>query len=938
VADQLAHRPKTVIWKKLALGAGLGTGLVALGLGIAWWALDPEMIRSKTQEWVSLKLDRDVKIQDASLGLWPLAVELDGIEIAAPRDSFFSRTPLLGLDKVELRVDLMALFVGKAQIEKIYVEGLQVHYEVLANGQTNLDGLTAPDTAVKDTTPLDWSKLSAPAALKLEAFEIRDAKISYWNRKEGQKVLLEGLNEKMQISMDSTLTDVRSTGVLTIDEVSVMDQKGGIRKGGIQFALSHGFVANLRQQKLQVDSLHFRINQWALSTQAQIQGFKPDSMQLQLSWDAPNWDLAGLWKTVPAGLSPEIPKITVAGMMSSKGTLALVPGKNPDWSVKSILSQAAVTHADVPAKVENAQWNLDANPQRISLKNLSFVADQQPVAMQLELTNPLAQAYLEKLDLNAKLELARIGQLLEKLALLPAGYQIAGQLAVALQASGVLDPQDPLKLQATGKVNWANLNVRVPQIPEALVSNGALDLSPTALMVKANSTLGSTQVKTDLKIQDYLAFVMPARAGSKVMHVQYTVESPYIAVDKLLSLLPGSSTPQEDAPPATTFPELPKNLKASGQIKAQKIDYQNLSLTGMQIGTRYDAGVIQGDFVTQAYTGKLQANFVADLSNPKDGKISLNSQAKSVEADDFISRLNDWLGESPLHKELKKMDHVVKGKMDFNADLRLQGVPATMAQSLDGTVDLKIYNGVLNEIPQIKTAVNSVNQGVTGFGKNLKIPGVQIPNIGLPVQFKEIKGAVAFEKGNLVIKDWNLDNPALGLFLALGKVGIDTRLDLKMDYVLPPALSKKLLETQSSLVGAAGKLIPSSQFALPAGVNALPMSGDGRVLLPFIIAGTLLSPEVKLDQSKMVNLGNVAAGFLGSQMNAAKALAKAKADSLKNVATQKLNDEKRKAEERIVAEKRKIEERAKQEKQKAENKAKDAVKSKTKDALKGIGF
>jgi hypothetical protein len=318
------------------------------------------------------------------------------------------------------------------------------------------------------------------------------------------------------------------------------------------------------------------------------------------------------------------------------------------------------------------------------------------------------------------------------------------------------------------------------------------------------------------------------------------------------------------------------------------------------------------------YTGGFNTNVAVDLSNRKSANVKFAMNADKVEANDFISNGNDNItGDSPMAKQLRDLDNTVYGKFSMKMNVTTKGLPHEFVDNLAGPISVQVTNGSLKG--------SKILGSVGGSISNFEIAGKKVLGNAVPINskgdmsFDDLKAELEAKNGLLLVKNFNIDTKALGLFAFTGGVGFNGTLNLKLQNTLNSSVSSNL-----------------NNLTKASPVSLYPKDAKGNALLFFNIGGTFSDPKVTLDGNKMSN-----------PVSDLKDLATAKLNEAKDKAMAKLNDEKAKLEaqkkeleNKVKAEadakKKEAEAKAKAEANAQKSKATSAVKDKATGALKGL--
>ncbi|GBU26434.1 hypothetical protein R83H12_03131 [Fibrobacteria bacterium R8-3-H12] len=877
----------------------------------------PEKIQALVEEQVSDILKREAKVGGAGISLLPLGVQIKDLKIANNPGNGFSKEPLVALPLAVVKIDLTKLLLFQVAIDKISVENLTLLYEVMPDGRTSIDGLGGePDTtAKKDTAKLDLSKIELPGSFALNSFEIKNAKVIFNDRSQKRKIILGSINLNTSLSLNKTLENIKTSTDLTLKEISMEDAGAGVRKGGISVFLNAGVNANARLQHLDIQNFSVGLQSIKISASGTIDRFMEDTKVVDLKVQSNQINLAELIKEIPAGINPEIPKVSASGAISFNAAVkgAIIPNKIPPASGNLVFSNIAISHSDLPAGISSLIGNIAFTENSVSIKPFSFELAGQPTSVLLEASNLLSpQPSLNNLLVNSKLDLGVLFALANKLVSIQELSALAGKIEATLGAKGIIDPANPQKLSVDGNVNLQNIVAKTPLIPDAVAVNGVVKFSNTEIFVEPAVLIGKSDVKVKASVTDYLAMVMPRLAAGKKTNVNINVSSANLELDHLLPPSDATKPPPADEVPMEIYPELP-DIVANINVNLASTVFRYLTLSDFNLGINFANSKANVTGKGRLYAGGFNTNAAVDLSNRKSANVKLALNVDKVEANDFISNgRKNISGNSEIAKQVQNLDNTIFGKFSMKMNVGTKGLPQNFVDNLDGPISVQIANGSLRG----SKILGSVGEGLSKFeiaGKKVLNPPV---NSKGDMSFDDLKAEFEAKNGQLLVKDFDINAKSLGLLAFTGAVGFDGNLKLNLQNTLSQAISSNL-----------------NNLTKASPVSLYQKDSKGNAVLFFNIGGTFADPKVTLDASKNSNpIGEL------------KDMATAKLNEAKDKAAAKLNEEKAKLEAQALAKKKELEDKAKAEaeakKKEAENKAKakagEAVTNKAKDALKGF--
>jgi len=890
-------------------------------------AFPPAKIKELVHKHGSEALNRDVSVQDVSIRVFP-NLKLSVSEINVANAPGFSADPCIKLRELALSIDFLSLLKFSPVVNEIKLVDPEILYEVSKDGHNNLEGIGSADTA-KAKPDSTKKAMESPAAVALKSFVIENGRVRYRDLQSGRELILGKINQSVSLDLDQRLEDIKTKGKLEISEIKVSDSASGIRTGTIMVTVRHDIHLNLPGERLQVRSLELGFQDIRATIKGEATHFMTKPPVLDFTLSAPDIKLASVLKEVPANLSPDIPKLTAKGVASLeahiKGALDSrepgdpVAGKVPDVSARFTIRDGGVGHKDLPAGVENLNLDLDLAGDSLKLERFAFELGGNPVKMDALITSLKSPVpMLQDFNVNALLDIGKLVPLLQKLAMVDPGLKAEGLIQSVIKASGPLDPNAPQNLKAAGTVELKNVTAEGKPLPQPLKLTGQVKIDNDKIGENLTVHVGQSDFSVIGTVTNYLAMVMPKTASvgksggqGPTTKAKLAVQSGFLNLDELMPASDPKKEEKETAP-MTAWPALPK-VDADVDIKLAKTQLLNLAMTDFTAKTTLIGSVVNTALKGTLYSGGFSSSVKADLKDTSDAKVALKLDVNHVEANDFISRLNDRLpGSNRLMKSLSRADSTIFGKFNLNVDINTHGTPAQVADNLIGKINFALVDGKLMETGLVKglsDALGKVNKSLAFH----------------EFTFSNFKSDLEAQNGKLLVKDCNISESVVGAIMAAGTIGFDNTLDLSLESHLPPGLSSAVAGASGALASEVAKL---SKIPALGNASLVPTDKAGRAIVYFLVGGTLAKPTFSLDAKRMA--GEATSGAKSALTDALNK----KKDELKAQANAEKDKLEAQAKARADEEKKKLQAAADEQKKKATDQAKD----KGKKVLKGLGF
>ncbi len=867
-------------------------------------AFPPEKIGEIVRMQGTAILGREVGVGRVGVGIFPrLKVAVRDVSLA--NDSGFSDEPALTLKSLDLSVSWLSLLTFSPRIHEIRLVEPDILYEVDANGRNNLASLGSSDPAEVDTAT---ALPELPASVELKAFILDNGRVRYRDAAAGQEVTLGRIDQRASLSLDPRLTDVRTAGSLTISEISVADAASGLRKGGVRITVAHDLRVDLPGDSVRIHGIDLAFQDVKVHVAGLLRDFSTPTPTVDIRVSAPEISLASLFAEIPSEISPALSRLTVAGTASLDVRVQGVLDTNPAVAVKAVRADIGVRdgafgHKDVPQGVTDFTVRLAVRGDSVSLDTLSFRSGPNPFGMKLLVTEALNPVpHLRLLAVSGELDYGNLIALAHTMEVVDSDIKVSGRQTFRLAASGPLDAANPQGLVADGRSELIGIKAQLPDLPP-VQAHGITTITNESIRQNLTVKIGNSDATVGVLVRNYLAAVFPEQAAGRRTHVGVDVRSKLLDLDELM---PEGSDDADSSAPLTAYPDWPP-VDADVNVSLERTRLMNLDMTAFTLKAVLREASAVTDLKGVLYSGAFNSSVTVLPRTSTDWAFGFKLNVNKVEANDFISRLNDEIPvQNALLRSLAGTDSALYGKFSMNADLRTFGLPDAFAANLSGPISFSVTDGRIVGVEWTKSLSASLAKAHSSLGFE-------------QLTFSELKGDLLAENGNLVVRDLSFDSPRVGAGRATGTIGFDNALNLQLTQALP--------KSASALVGGAGNAVLGQLRKVAPGVpdgSLVPTDQQGRALMYYTVRGTVDSPAFALDVTRMA-----AEGAGGAAANAAKAALAARA------AEEKARLEAA-ARARVDAEKARLQEAAAAERKKLEDKAAAEAKKQGKKLLEGL--
>jgi hypothetical protein len=726
---------------RLALIAG---GVLVALFALAWLALavlfPPPRVKLLVQEQLHHALARDVRFENASLGLFPpVRLTVSRPELAEPGG--FERGAAFSADAVYLDLDVLALLARRIRVERLILERPVLHLLLRADGTSNLDSLGAPQPP---------SNAPAPAMdLDVRTFAIRNGRVLVDDIRAGRRTAF-GLGTRMSLSAENGGQRIATAGATDLTELAIgplsaaklADLNQGLSK--LRFHVEHAGKFDAKSNRLALEKLALSLGRTQLSLSGLVDDVGPHA-RFDLKARGDHLDFGDVLAWVAVADAPAVKGLSGSGTMAfDLGIRGAAPAPGAAPVIPAVtgwlrVQDASFRYAGAPADVKGLGFEARFAPDSVGIPDLRAMVAGQPVRAQFS-----AQHFADPLvrfALQGNIDLAAIAPLVAQQAG-AADTKLSGHVNVDVHGSG--RAKDPGAMALDGRAELRDVGVSKPDLPKPIEHvNGVVLLSPQRAAVQhLSARAGQSSYTLDATVTRPLA-LMAKPDSVPPAGVTFDFRSPYLDLAELLPTTPGA-------------PFLP-NAKGGGTVAIDRLKQGKLDVTHVAAQVALSPAALESpSFSLQGYGGTVSGNAHFDLHDTRKPAYAVKAKVASVQANDILSAWTPAKG-------------LLSGTLDTDIDFSGKGqTPDDVKRTLTLVGLAQLAQGQFGPGPTL--------EAIAAF--------VKVPRLH-EVKFKDLQLPMRVEQGRLVTDPVNLSGTS-GDWKLSGAIGFDGALDYAVSVTLPP--------------------------------------------------------------------------------------------------------------------------------------------------------
>ncbi len=675
----------------------------------------------------------------------------------------FENDTLLRCGELTAAVNVMSLIGDNGiEISKIIIDETKAKAIVLQDGRPNWDIMKS--TSEESETPSDTA--SSAFRIQLRKLSISDLTLVYDDRQAGMYAEVADLDA----SCSGDFGSERTTLELEAETPAVTFRTGEIpllsrAKIETSMNIDADFTTNkftLKENSLSLNAIRATIDGWLAMTEK--------GMDMDLKLNSNEINFKEILSLIPAIYAKDFDGLKTEGEATltalAKGSMigdSIMPSFDVSLNVKNAMFRypslpAGVEKINIDASVKNPGGALDATIVNVNPFNFTLAGN--PFSMTADVKTPISDPAFN-VSAKGKLDLGKIKDVypLEDM-------QLNGVVDADMSINGCLSYiQKELydRMQASGKINLANMNLQMKDIPDVNIKKSTFSFTPRYLELSETTVnIGENDLTFDSRFENYMGYILKGTTLKGTLN---------IASNKfnLNDFMSGDSTATAETESvaadtaAAGIIEIPDNIDFRMQVKMKEVimnkmkfsningllivkdskaDMQNLSLNTMD-GTV----VVNGSYATPKNSEpRLNAGF--SLNNIGFAAAYRDLDMIQKLAPIFNSLKGEFSGNvkinTLLDKNMSPVVNTLNGSGSLSTkDLSLSGVKAIdmvadivkkpslkQAKVKDMKIDFTIADGRINTKPfDIKLEDYKMNlSGSTGLDQTIDYKGkITIP-------------------------------------------------------------------------------------------------------------------------------------------------------------------------------------------------------------------
>ncbi|MDX1647586.1 MAG: AsmA-like C-terminal region-containing protein [Longimicrobiales bacterium] len=749
-------------WLRRVLLGGLLLALATLPLATVAIAVlvDDDELVGWLEPRLSSALNREVALGDVGVALLPRpALRVSDIRVGGVEDA--QPPSVLAARDVHLEAALLPLFTGKVRVDRLRLEGLDLHLAVTEDGVSNFGDLIPEGEAQQMAS-------GGPVAFAVTDVEVEDASFTWFDGTRNQSFGLSGVSGSMDLHLEPgggwTAGVTGSSDSLLIRLPDVTEEI--VRTEGPSLTLDLRGDDTLGEIVLEGGSLEHRGE--TVAVDGTVAGLSDLDPGLDLRFSNPELGLGGLAAFVPRSTRERLqPAFRGTANLSLSLRGRLRDPDSPALRGMFTLSGAGLLLGGEP-RLEDVEGRIRLRDEAVELDSIrgSFASG----PFELSATYARADG-----TISGTLEAAPDVDDFRRVGLTPEDVELSGAAVIALDVEGPLAAPD--SLDASGSVRLTGIQLEHPDlevplyVPSAELSVRDSDVGWSDLTLLVGTDALTVAGRLEGALAAWWREDQPPRLEATVVGARLDLDA----------LLPPTSSGERPTYARRAFSHLaaaergggpeveageedslrrPRDLPVHGvvEVAVDALLYRDHDLRDVEgTLTLSDStlAVREAGFTAWEGTGRLSLDMV--VGPESEAPFALHFETRDADAETFLSTFTP-------------MDRAVSGRLDLAVDVSgsLDRALMPVSESLDGEIEMTVTEG-----------------SIDGTGINFALADFLAEERWRAIPFSSWRTEISLQDGLLVVSESRLESDMASARLQ-GAVGFGGAVDLAMALSIPP--------------------------------------------------------------------------------------------------------------------------------------------------------
>ena len=609
---------------------------------------------------------------------------------------------LASLEQLIVNVDLIPLFSGRVNVNRLEINRLDFNYVIYEDERTNLDSLLAFMSEQEDPEEADPETATE---LNLSSVKLIDSRISYQDRSTGNSFFFTGMNASTSLSY----TDVIVSDLdLKIDALrAIID--GELLIDGLPLSLVQRSVFDMDTELLTIEEGRLNIRGLDLNLEGSVSEWSEPAFMMDLKFQSSSDDFAALLEMLPESYREDLAGVETRGSLVFEGEVVGRLGEDviPDFDLIIGVNDGFLRYPDVQSAIEDIQLSMTVNNSRAEIERFSAIADGNTFSASGNILNLLEDDATFTMNANLDLDLATVKNFYP----LEPGTELRGKMVMTAEANGRLAETENARFDAD--ISLTEGYLKYPDVDEP-VEDIAMVINATQDLVRITS--------------------FEAKAAANEITLNGTVSHP---LDETRTRFDLRSRIKMDLATIPKFYPIDEdtlsmrgNLDFDGRAQGLVADVENATITGRLV-------LSNGAITYHEFPAPLQE--VSMDARITDNAINLSSARIRTGNNNFSStgEITNYLSDSP------SVNLTLIGNLDFKEIFTW--FPNEAVTSISGTANSNVrIRGPVTEFEQLR------------FNGNFVVSDFNVAADSLPQPIENLNANLVFNNNDVELRSFTM--------------------------------------------------------------------------------------------------------------------------------------------------------------------------------------